>query len=100
MLDNTVPNNNFGPYNNPANFTNGSVVPLLNPEQVQKVKSYAFWIKLIAILTFIALVPTLNRWNYPNYIYYRSANFGRGRFLSLFKPKIMESIPVFRSDCE
>jgi len=59
MLDNTVPNNNFDSYNNPANFTNGSVAPLLNPEQVQKVKSYAFWIKLIAILKFIALVPTL-----------------------------------------
>ena len=57
MLDNTVPNNNFDPYNNPANFTNGSAAPLLNPEQVQKVKSYAFWMKLVVVLAFISLIP-------------------------------------------
>jgi phosphoglycerol transferase MdoB-like AlkP superfamily enzyme len=55
MLDNT----SFSPYTNSTGFADGSLVPLLNPEQVQKVKSYAFWIKLIAILTFIGLVPLL-----------------------------------------
>jgi len=57
MLDDTVHNNNFDPYNNPANFTNGSVAPLLNPEQVQKVKSYTFWMKLVVVLAFISLIP-------------------------------------------
>ena len=57
MLVDTVHNNNFDPYNNPANFTNGSVVPLLNPKQVQKVKSYAFWMKLVVVLAFISLIP-------------------------------------------
>jgi len=55
MLDNT----SVSTYTNSAGFAGGPLVPLLNPEQVQKVKSYAFWIKLIAILAFIALVPTL-----------------------------------------
>jgi len=55
MLDNT----SVSTYTNSAGFAGGPLVPLLNPEQVQKVKSYAFWIKLIAILTFIGLVPIL-----------------------------------------
>jgi len=55
MLDTT----SVSPYTNSTSFANGSWVPLLNPEQVQKVKSYAFWIKLFAILMFISLVPLL-----------------------------------------
>jgi hypothetical protein len=55
MLDTT----SVSPYTNSTGFADGSWVPLLNPEQVQKVKSYAFWMKLFAILTFISLAPLL-----------------------------------------
>ena len=49
MLDST----SVSPYTNSTGFADGSLVPLLNPEQVQKVKSYAFWMKLVVVLAFI-----------------------------------------------
>ena len=53
MLDNT----SVSPYTNSTGFADGFLVPLLNPEQVQKVKSYAFWMKLVVVLAFISLIP-------------------------------------------
>jgi hypothetical protein len=53
MLDNTSVN----PYTNSAGFADGSLVPLLNPEQTQKLKGYVFWMKLVVVLAFISLIP-------------------------------------------
>jgi hypothetical protein len=53
MLDNT----SVSPYTNSTGFANSSLVPLLNPEQTQKLKGYVFWMKLVVVLAFISLIP-------------------------------------------